>query len=428
MESVHSEIASKYRIEGFSDENTPDWLLSEILLRLPVKSLFRFKCVSRRWHSLISDPYFACSYKYSLPWTFLFHLTDHSGRMNPDGGGLHAAFKFCHPDHYKLPSFILELLEGRQGATGSLRVLACSNSLLLCSSTQHRKELYYVCNPLTMQWVGLPRRPQLHKWVNIGFVVEPEDGSFHVVRIAEFSCSTNVLDLEIFSSSSGKWITRKLPCVSPVMLSIRHRNAVSYRGILHWREYNNRIIAYNPRDNTDQCRLLGMPTGRDRDGQGVLGVSQDSLRYFEVHKQSQKYGFSVWVLRNYEFGEWCLEYRVSVAEIGSADPLINEALHSTRCFLNPLAFHPLIPDVVFLVCYDSVVLFNFRTRRFHVDLGLADLFVIHNDASRLIGFYLNDYNDKLKAMQFQSPPGHKWRRLILQDIKGKDSSLSYRAP
>ncbi|CAN6205770.1 unnamed protein product [Urochloa humidicola] len=34
----------------------PDELVVEILTRLPAKSLCRFKCVSRRWCRLISDP------------------------------------------------------------------------------------------------------------------------------------------------------------------------------------------------------------------------------------------------------------------------------------------------------------------------------------------------------------------------------------
>ncbi|XP_039799755.1 F-box protein At1g31080-like [Panicum virgatum] len=34
----------------------PDDLLMEILSRVPVKSLCRFKCVSKTWRELIADP------------------------------------------------------------------------------------------------------------------------------------------------------------------------------------------------------------------------------------------------------------------------------------------------------------------------------------------------------------------------------------
>lgn len=40
----------------------PQELIIQILLRLPVKSLLRFKCVSKSWLSLITDPHFAKSH------------------------------------------------------------------------------------------------------------------------------------------------------------------------------------------------------------------------------------------------------------------------------------------------------------------------------------------------------------------------------
>ncbi|XP_030547687.2 F-box/kelch-repeat protein At3g06240-like [Rhodamnia argentea] len=40
-------------------ENVTEDIIIDILLRLPVKSLMRFKCVSKRWRSLISDQHFA---------------------------------------------------------------------------------------------------------------------------------------------------------------------------------------------------------------------------------------------------------------------------------------------------------------------------------------------------------------------------------
>lgn len=40
----------------------PHELIVEILLRLPIRSLLRFKCVSTSWRSLISNPHFTKSH------------------------------------------------------------------------------------------------------------------------------------------------------------------------------------------------------------------------------------------------------------------------------------------------------------------------------------------------------------------------------
>ena len=40
-------------------DDLPECLLIEILTRLPLKSIFQCKCISRRWCSLISAPSFA---------------------------------------------------------------------------------------------------------------------------------------------------------------------------------------------------------------------------------------------------------------------------------------------------------------------------------------------------------------------------------
>lgn len=42
--------------------NVPDWLLTEILIRLPLKQVFMLKCISKRWFTMISDPSFSRIY------------------------------------------------------------------------------------------------------------------------------------------------------------------------------------------------------------------------------------------------------------------------------------------------------------------------------------------------------------------------------
>ena len=46
-------------LQRLSIDDLPECLLIEILTRLPLKSIFQCKCVSRRWCSLISAPSFA---------------------------------------------------------------------------------------------------------------------------------------------------------------------------------------------------------------------------------------------------------------------------------------------------------------------------------------------------------------------------------
>ncbi|KAL9256464.1 hypothetical protein AKJ16_DCAP12140, partial [Drosera capensis] len=79
------------------------------------------------------------------------------------------------------------------------------------------------------------------------------------------------------SSSSPSLLIRRISLL-PVMLSIKHQKAVVYKGILHWREYNNRIIAYDIMKNAHQCRLIDMPKDRDRDAVGLLGASKECFR------------------------------------------------------------------------------------------------------------------------------------------------------
>ncbi|XP_012857568.1 PREDICTED: F-box/kelch-repeat protein At3g23880-like [Erythranthe guttata] len=59
----HSSVNTSDRLinQGMEDEieNLPEEIIEEVLYKLPIKSLLRFKCVSKRWRSLISSRRFA---------------------------------------------------------------------------------------------------------------------------------------------------------------------------------------------------------------------------------------------------------------------------------------------------------------------------------------------------------------------------------
>ncbi|KAG5535040.1 hypothetical protein RHGRI_022975 [Rhododendron griersonianum] len=53
----------------------PKDIILELLLRLPVKSFMRFKCVSSEWNDMISDAAFRKNWKTNQPasFTMVFH-------------------------------------------------------------------------------------------------------------------------------------------------------------------------------------------------------------------------------------------------------------------------------------------------------------------------------------------------------------------
>jgi len=62
LQTKSSAKKNKKHMEKKTLLHLPHELIIEILLRLPVKSLIRFKCVSKSWFCLISDPHFANSH------------------------------------------------------------------------------------------------------------------------------------------------------------------------------------------------------------------------------------------------------------------------------------------------------------------------------------------------------------------------------
>lgn len=92
--------------------NLPMDLIIQILLRLPVKSLVRFKCVCKSWLSLITDPHFAKSHfqlaaalthrlllaPASVPETRSIDLDDAS--LNDDSASTTIELKFMLPSYY----------------------------------------------------------------------------------------------------------------------------------------------------------------------------------------------------------------------------------------------------------------------------------------------------------------------------------------
>ncbi|KAB1201526.1 hypothetical protein CJ030_MR0G003213 [Morella rubra] len=124
--------------------NLPEDIIVEILLQLPVKPLLRFRCVSKRWFSLISDPHFAKSHFKRASERTQRLLLSTSLRL----GSLEVDKPFGNGSAVKKLNFPFKQ-RGRR-----VKILGSCNGLVCVSLYGHKD--FYIWNPSTGDCRKLP--------------------------------------------------------------------------------------------------------------------------------------------------------------------------------------------------------------------------------------------------------------------------------
>lgn len=189
----------------------PDSALLEILIRLPVRSMFRYKCVSKQWLSLISHP--SCSKFYvsrrlnaSSPFRMFYRYV-----YVPE---FREVLRRLRPDVYVSREFSVLYLSSleEQQQSDQFKILAVSNGLVMFCLLGPL--VYYVCDPVTRQWVSLPRGRQnalIHHPVFFGEGLVSrvnEDNvvtSYRAVRVECILGESSYINLETFASETSVW-------------------------------------------------------------------------------------------------------------------------------------------------------------------------------------------------------------------------------
>lgn len=361
----------------------PESLLIEILNKLPLKTIFRLKCVSKRWLSLISDPLFACNYvsSQSSPkkWTLL-HKHIHDEKSN-----VPLNFNILHNLDLDLKDFntpTLSLLrspcsnriddgKSKSPQIGQAEVLASSDGFLLCCERVDFLDHYYIFNQVTGQQIMLPPlpNPEKRKRAGEGFLTQVQDqnryviASYVVARVSQ-TC------LEIFTSEIGVWWENKV-CF-PQVVELRG-NSVSLNGFLHWicKIPEGNIIAVDPNCEVidhSQCRLISLPLSQHNSNvvSYLFYEFGGELRYIEVcgfyQKTQGELGFKIWTLKDYDAGNWCLEHQISKSDIIFDSYFIN--LYAKVSTLTPIAYNPNDANIIyFMRDSDTLLSYNIGTRK-----------------------------------------------------------------
>lgn len=376
----------------------PDSLLLEILSRLPLKSIFKFKCVCKHWQALISQPSFHRFYFNSISassslvsWRILYRYVYVSKFKD--------VLDRFRPENYNSSKFSVLFMSSfeEQQQSDQFKVLGVSNGLVLCCLLGPL--IYYVCDPVTRQWVTLPRgrdkSPNRHPiFFGEGFVSKVnEDGlltSYTVVRVELMNTSSNYLNLETFSSETGKWVDYRLPCANPIALLKRGAGPISFNGILHWFVYEHGMVAFDPNKEPKSCRLIQFPEDRDVESEyrndglyRLCDECQGKLRFFEVAPESYTfYCFSLWDMKDYEKGEWGCEFKVTRSDLSSSDPELSSWLMKAT-FL-PLSFHPFNLDIVYLRCVELACVVSYSIQNKRLDVACKPIGVVDDLSWRVV--------------------------------------------
>ncbi|KAK4267301.1 hypothetical protein QN277_024099 [Acacia crassicarpa] len=142
-------------------------ILSKILLRVTAKSLLKFKCVSKQWLTLISDP--QCCRSHTLRQILMLSPTPFSSTTitDPLFTSNSVSLVVCVPyfDYLNVPR---------------VTFLQSCNGLLLCSfgflvTNNDHSFRYFVCNPTTKQFtvVNLPDREVRDRLITLNLAFEP---------------------------------------------------------------------------------------------------------------------------------------------------------------------------------------------------------------------------------------------------------------
>ncbi|KAJ3678019.1 hypothetical protein LUZ60_001822 [Juncus effusus] len=320
MESSYLISSYERGIENIMNDD----LLVEILVRLPLKSLSRFKCVSKSWHRLISDNYL--QKRLPLISTGVFFRSEADQFKEP---------KYAYTSQNgTIQDFKLNFFPFHEEST----IVDGCNGLLLYYTSVLRT--YYVVNTTTKRWVSLPI---FHKRTQLSLLAfDPYSSSqYKVVCFTKFR--KNSAEVEIYSSETNKWDQHEIRfgVETDAMSATMHY----FNGILYVLAYPNFVASIN--FTKISCDLIQLPEPMNRDGK--IGHSQGNLYYAHIDGDKIK----IWMLKDLKSSkEWKLKHEINLREMTTER---NDGREQNQ--INLLAFHP-EKDLVYLWVPGKMICYN----------------------------------------------------------------------
>lgn len=312
-----------------TDNHLTEDMIVEILCRLPVKSLLRFKCVCQTWYTLIRSPVFITQ-----------HLCQSKKNVFP---------LLCDVLDFGWQEYVISLIYTNKVAclnlSDPLRSLRCVSIVGTCNGLVCVKispQIFFMWNPATKMVRRLPEAKLMagfYEHAYIGFIYLPSTKDYILVRvllrrqIQKYSrlrvISTRV---EVFTTSTNFWRKTQpdlLPCYIDVDVVIGNR-------CFYWMGYDSYdseksfkhsfVFSFDMKE--EKFRQIVLPFSSDFDGSGTcslkLAAFKESLAMFIfcTYQQSDT-GFDVWIMddSNGRHDSWVKRFTVGSMSITGSRPL-----------------------------------------------------------------------------------------------------------
>lgn len=350
--SISSEKKKKKHELGQEHErhpagSLPEGPLVEILSRVPYKSLCRFKCASRPWLALCSDPDIRKRSPQTMAGFFLRNygigpcFINISGRgqplVDPSLSFLRESFTYFIPQQ-------------------------CCGGLILCKywKSDHFEEDEHslvVCNPATKKWAELPPNPiRPQDEVDEYLCFDPAVPSRFVV----FTHTWDLGEVTIYSSDTGRWTTVESGWIGETPIGL----PVFLNGTVHLMTTDISIATVDTEGKV--WRQIDIPGNmRDSSDYPSIGQSQGRLYAWGIDDNINICQLSVWALEDYGGAKWALKDTVNISELFGRD---------CYKYVEPIAIHPDC-DLIFLADRrGKAISYDMDSKKVHV-IGTYETFL-----------------------------------------------------
>ncbi|KAL4616262.1 hypothetical protein ACB092_07G185900 [Castanea dentata] len=240
----------------------PDDIVLNILANLPVKSVLRFRCVSKTWDSSITTPDFISTHlnlnlNNNNNLAYLISIRSNTTIRSFIGGYDHT---FNRISEYPIPS----------GLPLSHAYSACNGLVCLTQYESFFADIH-LWNPSIRKFKRLPDSslPQYY-CISTGFAYDSKTNDYKVVKISQKRSPDNHWvehGAEVYTLSSNSWRRVEMSLTNNTVGLIKNQTSIFVSGALHWlrrviEAQGIRYMIWSFDVNNDKFGEIALPDGQ----------------------------------------------------------------------------------------------------------------------------------------------------------------------